>query len=623
MASNFKPWVDSPTAGQQVQSASVFATDAQRVNGFKAGDPASALRVNSALRQANIVVAGLMQMCDDIKTLPSELSLMSTVTQVKNAIKAAIDQLDATVLASAKSYTDTREGVINGKITNVQNQVTSNKNRLDALEPRVDDLENGNPNMTVGKAEMLTEPFAVGFDTATVGTGYVKFASVSLPAAYQSASTRFEVLDKNSINVQTNMCGVEVVARNMSATDVVVTVQLLYGSSQYLSKIYACVKKGTYPVIVDLYFNITSNNAQETISCIKPLFTFARGTGTSAFTFITDNVVVTNLPTDTTNTQLSTAYTTVTEAKTAENAENATNDGDGKNIASTYARKTEISNPNLLINPGFSINQRGQKTYTGNDYTVDRWRGGQSTSKVSVGDNGLTLSFSQEVTSGAIAIQQKIDIDPLKLIGKTISISAKISSIVGKLWYCRIRYADSKGDFINQLSADILANGIVSATGVIPENTASLTFQFTTKVGTVPTTDSLTVEWAKVELGGVATEFVPPLIAEELLKCQRYYCKIKKRLCSGYSSEGLNHLLYITIPFSTTMRAQPSIKRTDDWLAYFGGMNVIILKTKTLVLEGFDGNSITYNISVASYTEASAFRGCAVEVTNVEFDAEL
>lgn len=141
MANNFKPWVDSPTAGQQVQSASVFATDAQRVDGFKAGDPASALRVNSALRQANIVVAGLMQMCDDIKTLPDGLSLMSTVAQVKNAIKAAIDQLDATVLASAKSYTDTREGVINDKLTDKQNQITSNKNRLDALEPRVDDLE--------------------------------------------------------------------------------------------------------------------------------------------------------------------------------------------------------------------------------------------------------------------------------------------------------------------------------------------------------------------------------------------------------------------------------------------------------------------------------------------------
>lgn len=141
MANNFKPWVDSPTAGQQVQSAQVFAADAQRVDGFKAGDPASALRVNSALRQANIVVAGLMQMCDDIKTLPDGLSLTSTVAQVKSAIKAAIDQLDNTVLASAKSYIDTREIVINGKITNVQNQVTSNKNSIDALVTKVTTLE--------------------------------------------------------------------------------------------------------------------------------------------------------------------------------------------------------------------------------------------------------------------------------------------------------------------------------------------------------------------------------------------------------------------------------------------------------------------------------------------------
>jgi hypothetical protein len=209
MANNFKPWVDSPTAGQQVQSASVFATDAQRVDGFKAGDPASALRVNSALRQANIVVVGLMQMCDDIKTLPDGLSLMSTVTQVKNAIKAAIDQLDATVLASAKSYTDTREGVINGKLTDKQNQITSNKNRLDALEPRVDDLEdevaalNGSSStlgqrVTTLEGEMDTAQaditqlkgyYEVNLTTSS-WTGSAGNYSYSIPAATHKRGTR-------------------------------------------------------------------------------------------------------------------------------------------------------------------------------------------------------------------------------------------------------------------------------------------------------------------------------------------------------------------------------------------------------------------------------------------------
>lgn len=209
MANNFKPWVDSPTAGQQVQSASVFASDAQRADGFKAGDPASALRVNSALRQANLVIAGLMQMCDEIKTLPDGLSLMSTVTQVKNAIKAAIDQLDATVLASAKSYTDTREGVINGKLTDKQNQITSNKNRLDALEPRVDDLEdevaalNGSSStlgqrVTTLEGEMDTAQaditqlkgyYEVNLTTSS-WTGSAGNYSYSIPAATHKRGTR-------------------------------------------------------------------------------------------------------------------------------------------------------------------------------------------------------------------------------------------------------------------------------------------------------------------------------------------------------------------------------------------------------------------------------------------------
>ena len=156
MASNFKPWVDLPTAGQQVQSAQVFAADAQRVDGFKAGDPASALRVNSALRQANVVVAALMQMCDDIEALSGNLSLTSTVTDIKNAIKAAIDKLDAAVLASAKSYTDTRESAIDTKIANVQTQVTSNTNRLDVLEPDVANLKDEVAGLSGGTSTLST-----------------------------------------------------------------------------------------------------------------------------------------------------------------------------------------------------------------------------------------------------------------------------------------------------------------------------------------------------------------------------------------------------------------------------------------------------------------------------------
>lgn len=155
MANNFKPWVDSPTAGQEVQSVSVFASDTQRIKGFKAGGPASALRVNSALRQANLVVASIMQMCDEIVTLPQDLGLLSTVTQVKTAIKAAIDKLDTTVLNTAKSYTDALENTTNTKIADLQSQVTSNKNSIDShtthlseIDEEIATLEGGSSTLT-------------------------------------------------------------------------------------------------------------------------------------------------------------------------------------------------------------------------------------------------------------------------------------------------------------------------------------------------------------------------------------------------------------------------------------------------------------------------------------------
>lgn len=127
MANEFSVWVDSPIVGQQIQSSGVFKTDTQRINGFKAGDPASAIRVNSALRQANLVVASLMDMCDKIVTLPTGLGLASSVTDVSNAIRAAIDNLNNRILTSAKLYTDSLGDETSENVTSLQSQINVNK----------------------------------------------------------------------------------------------------------------------------------------------------------------------------------------------------------------------------------------------------------------------------------------------------------------------------------------------------------------------------------------------------------------------------------------------------------------------------------------------------------------
>ena len=97
MANKFVPWIDAPIEGETTQAQETFAEDVQRVNGFIAGDPASAIRVNSALRQANVVAAALMQLADDMKALP-DIDLNSSVTDIANALKSSIiDQIESQI----------------------------------------------------------------------------------------------------------------------------------------------------------------------------------------------------------------------------------------------------------------------------------------------------------------------------------------------------------------------------------------------------------------------------------------------------------------------------------------------------------------------------------------------
>jgi len=58
--SRFSVWIDTPTAGSNVQDYSTFSGDFQRTNGFALGGIASSIRVNSALRQANLVAVALV-----------------------------------------------------------------------------------------------------------------------------------------------------------------------------------------------------------------------------------------------------------------------------------------------------------------------------------------------------------------------------------------------------------------------------------------------------------------------------------------------------------------------------------------------------------------------------------
>ena len=155
---------------------------------------------------------------------------------------------------------------------------------------------------------------------------------------------------------------------------------------------------------------------------------------------------------------------------------------------------TKFSNPNLLINPDFKINQRGKTRYevTGFDYTVDRWR--VSSCTVSVSDNGLTI---QNVGSIGSWITQKFG----KELEGVFTLSVKVSSISGKIF---LTNSDKR--------VAITSAGIYSTT-----LSGLSEFNMFLENGS-----SVTIEWAKLEKGSIATPFVAPDPANELAKCRRF-----------------------------------------------------------------------------------------------------
>lgn len=166
------------------------------------------------------------------------------------------------------------------------------------------------------------------------------------------------------------------------------------------------------------------------------------------------------------------------------------------------------SNPNLLINPDFKINQRGQSVYSGKRYTVDGWKCITSAGRVTVGDSGITVT---NTAGKECKIQNYVERD---LTGKTITLSACIDGTVYKVsgiattdmttWSKQLKvYFDDKGYLLfgsHQVSPPLFFVMLTSSAG-----------------------KSFTCQWVKLELGGIATPFTPTDPATELAKCQRYY----------------------------------------------------------------------------------------------------
>ena len=174
------------------------------------------------------------------------------------------------------------------------------------------------------------------------------------------------------------------------------------------------------------------------------------------------------------------------------------------------------SNPNLLINPDFRINQRGQAEYT-SGYTVDRWYSPGKCSAAPI-SGGVKLASTVTASSTTHAFWQDFEF-PLPPGKYTLSLKA--ADVTG-VWAARIRTVTAAGDYVDSYYTPRLQAGINSVTVDLPDSeyisAVSIGFNKGNEAG-----NSLKLAWAKLEGGSLATPFVPPDYAAELAKCQRFY----------------------------------------------------------------------------------------------------
>lgn len=228
------------------------------------------------------------------------------------------------------------------------------------------------------------------------------------------------------------------------------------------------------------------------------------------------------------------------------------------------------SNPNALINTDFAVNQRGVSgTITAAGYFVDCWK----------------------LVSGEVTVNSD----------GTITLDGTISQTL----------ENAVGD---------------NATASASAGTAS--YNNSTKTFTLTATGE-NIAWAKLELGSIATPFVPPDPATELAKCQRYYQKLNNQnAIFGSGFIGSSTTAYIVAPISP-MRIRPTL--TFVGTAYIWAANHIgstSYSSESAVLDPYvkNGNSVFIEFSINADMN-SVGQGCAVQFRSadsyIELSAEL
>lgn len=251
----------------------------------------------------------------------------------------------------------------------------------------------------------------------------------------------------------------------------------------------------------------------------------------------------------------------------------------------------KFSNPNLLINPNFKINQRGSVNYAKNGYTVDRWK--ITNGVVKPQSNGIIVTLNNEGL-----LTQSFE----NALSGTYTATIKVTSITGD---CVLSIGSHSLQLNKAGTFSITENGSI----------ADISLRKTTGTCTIA------IEWIKLEQGSVATHFVEPNKAEELAKCQYYTvifepwrtilnantdssvinidtrCKMRTKPTVSYitlKSGTQNQFNFVSILSSKAYYAL----KTNNWTSFIDSKNeVIVVNTGSGISSGAFGQ-VTFDNSL-------------------------
>lgn len=263
-------------------------------------------------------------------------------------------------------------------------------------------------------------------------------------------------------------------------------------------------------------------------------------------------------------------------------------------IYSDYQNITyNLSNENQVINGNFAINQRGQTTYNNdtwtNAYTVDRWMSAKS--KVDVNSNGTVTITSLSTNGSSVWFKQLLE----NTIEGACTLSCEATSVTGDVYL----FSQAKGIKVKQGINKITLSDLKQAS-------------FELKQGA-----SITLKWVKLEQGKVATPFIAPNYAEELLKCERFFIKNPEIFFIPYSGSRTSlsgsgqYFQNISGLFPVKMRATPTVKYR---IVRKADNSTISDKISSFGVDNYGISTITMDKTLTYFT---------LRVIDVEIDAEI